>query len=177
MVWQGKLQTEGKLMKDLMSRLRNIEGDIFNEQIKQRLGYYEELEVIKGVSKIGSRHIADENNKTFGDIDIFAINRKRKKIYLIETKDFSFSRNPYEIAMEREKMFSGDKSFINKHLRRKSWVEKNLNHVLEYYGLEQDNWKVIPVFIISEYLVIKDLVDNKGVEFYSESQLSVEIFR
>lgn len=177
LVWQGKLQTKGKLMKDLMSRLRNIEGDIFNEQIKQILNSYEELEVIKGVSKIGSRHIADENNKTLGDIDIFAINRKSKKIYLIETKDFSFSRNPYEIAMEREKMFSGDKSFINKHLRRKFWIEKNLNHVLEYYGLEQDNWKVIPVFIISEYLIIKDLIDNNGVEFYSESQLSVEIFR
>lgn len=177
LIWQGKLKTKGKLMKDLMSRLRNIEGDIFNEHVKQRLESYEELEVTKGVSKIGNKHIADDNNKTLGDIDIFAINRKRKKIYLIETKDFSFSRNPYEIAMEREKMFSGDKSFLNKHLRRHFWVEKNLDYILEYYELEQDIWKVIPMFVVSEYLITKDLINNYDVKFYSESQLSVEVFK
>lgn len=177
LIWQGKLITKGKSMKDLMSRLRNIEGDIFNERVKQRLENYEELEVIKGVSKIGNKHISDVDNKTLGDIDVFAINRKKKKIYLIETKDFSFSRNPYEIAMERKKMFSGNKSFINKHLRRYSWVEENWDYILKYYGLEQDIWKVIPMFIVSEYLITKDLVDNYGVEFYSESQLSIELFK
>lgn len=177
LIWQGKLKIKGKLMKDLMSRLRNIQGDIFNDQVKRRLENYEELEVIKGVSKIGNKHISDENNNTLGDVDVFVINRKKKKIYLIETKDFNFSRNPYEIAMEREKMFSGDKSFINKHLRRHSWVEENLDHVLEYYRLEKDIWKVIPMFIASEYLITKDLVDNYCVEFYTESQLSVEVFK
>ncbi len=42
----------------------------------------------------------------------------KKKLFVIETKDFSFSRNPYELAMEQEKVFIGDKAFLNKHLKR-----------------------------------------------------------
>lgn len=65
---------------------------------------------MKGVSKIGKKRISGENNNTLGDIDVFAINRKQK-LFVIETKDFSFSRNPYELAMEQEKVFIGDKAF------------------------------------------------------------------
>lgn len=176
LIWQGKLKTSGKLMKDLMSRLRNIEGEAFNEKIRCILDLYEEIEVIKGVSKIGNKYITDENNNTLGDIDILVINRKKKKICLVETKDFSFSRNPYEIAMEHKKLFSDDKSFVMKHLRRHMWVVENIKYVLEHYKLEQGDWKIVPMFIVSEYLVTKDLIKKTKVQIYEESQISENIF-
>ncbi|QQP70187.1 hypothetical protein JHE06_11535 [Carnobacterium sp. CS13] len=176
LIWQGKLKTTGKLMKDLMSKLRNLEGEAFNEKVRYNLDFYEELEVIKGVSKIGKKHISDVNNNTLGDIDIFVINRKKKKIFLVETKDFSFSRNPYEIAMEQEKMYVGDKSFVMKHLRRHLWIEENINHVLVHYNLEQGDWEIVPLFIVSEYLITKDLVENFDIEIIPFNKIAIEKF-
>ena len=176
LIGQGKLKTSGKLMIDLMSKLRNLEGEAFNEKIRYNLDCYEDLEVIKGVSKIGKKYISDENNNTLGDIDVLVINRKMKKIFLIETKDFSFSRNPYEIAMEREKMYVGDKSFVIKHLRRHAWVKENISHIVEYYNLEQGDWEIVPMFIVSEYLIIKDLIKESKVKIYEETQISEKLF-
>lgn len=177
LIWQGKLKTKSKLMKDLMSKLRNIEGNIFNEQVEQKIKKYGELEVMKGVSKVGKKHISDKNNSSLGDIDVYVINRTKKKMYLIETKDFSFSRNPYEIAMEQKKMFYGENPFVIRHLKRRDWVEENLDYILEHNKLEGDTWEIVPMFVVSQYLISKDLIANYGVEFYSEAQLSDEIFR
>lgn len=176
LIWTGRLKTESKLMKDLMSKLRNLEGDRFNSRIMKILESYPNLDVLKGVSKIGKTRILDEKNNTLGDIDVLGINRKTKKIYVIETKDFSFSRNPYEIAMEQEKVFTGDKSFINKHLKRNLWMKNNFPLVKEHFNLSEGKWSFVPMFIVSEHLITRDLTDTNGVLFISMKELNNSLF-
>lgn len=176
LIWGGRLKTDSRKMKDIMSKLRNILGDEFNDRVKSVLETYPDLQVEKGISKIGKHRISDEKNNTLGDIDVFVINRKKKKLFIIETKDFSFSRNPYELAMEQEKVFTGDKAFLIKHLKRSDWIRKNLRQVINYYNLEDCNWKVITMFVVSEHLMTKDLVDTKGVKFISLKELNCNLF-
>lgn len=176
LIWGGRLKTKSRKMKDIMSKLRNILGYEFNDRVKNVLETYPDLQVEKGISKIGKHRISDEKNNTLGDIDVFVINRKKKKLFIIETKDFSFSRNPYELAMEQEKVFTGDKAFLIKHLKRSDWIRKNLRQVISYYNLEDCNWKVITMFVVSENLMTKDLVDTKGVKFISLKELNCKLF-
>ena len=64
-----------------------------------------------------------------GDIDILIIDEERKKIYAAEVKDFNFSRNPYEIQMEYEKLFVDSPkkmSYVTKHQRRVDWLKLNM---------------------------------------------------
>lgn len=177
LIWGGRLKTNSQKMKDVMSKLRNILGDEFNDQVKNILGTYSDLQVIKGVSKIGKQRISDEKNNTLGDIDVLAINQNHKKLFVIETKDFSFSRNPYELAMEQEKVFTGNKAFLTKHLKRSDWIRKNLECVIDNYGLEAGDWKVVTVFVVSEQLMTKDLLDTKGVKFISLKELNCNLFK
>ena len=177
LIWGGRLKTNSQKMKDVMSKLRNILGDEFNDQVKNILGTYSDLQVIKGVSKIGKQRISDERNNTLGDIDVLAINQNYKKLFVIETKDFSFSRNPYELAMEQEKVFTGDKAFLTKHLKRSDWIRKNLGCVIDNYELEAGDWKVVTIFVVSEQLMTKDLLDTKGVKFISLKELNCNLFK
>lgn len=177
LIWEGRLKTESKCMKDLMARLSNILGDEFNDRVKRLIETFPDLQVSKGVSKIGKKHITDENNKTLGDVDVFVINQNRKKIYLIETKDFSFSRNPYEISKEQEKVFSGRNPFLAKHLKRADWIKRNLGHVLCSYGLPEGNWRVETMFIVSEHLITRDLQQVKQAEFVSFKEINGGMFK
>ena len=176
LIWEGRLKTESKCMKDLMAKLSNILGDEFNDRVKRLIETFPDLQVIKGVSKIGKKHITDENNKTLGDVDVFVINQNRKKIYLIETKDFSYSRNPYEVSKEQEKVFSGRNPFLAKHLKRTDWINKHLNHVLSCYGLQEGEWCIETMFIVSEHLITRDLQDIKQAEFVSFKEINSEMF-
>ena len=45
-------KTNSRKMKDVMSKLRNILGDEFNDRVKSILETYPNLQVMKGVSKI-----------------------------------------------------------------------------------------------------------------------------
>ncbi len=87
LIWGGCLKTNSRKMKDVMSKLRNILGDEFYDRVKSILETYL-TQVMKGVSKIGKKRISGENNNTLGDIDVFAINRKQKKIICYRNQRF-----------------------------------------------------------------------------------------
>lgn len=177
LIQDGSYKAESKEMKDLVSRIANIQGSEFNDRVKHKLSSYFDLTVDIGLEKFNGHKITDKNKNTLGDIDVLAINKKSKRIFIIETKDFKVSRNPYEIAMEYKKLFEGDKSFLKKHLRRVAWIEDNLDIVLDYYKCQRDKWKVIPMFIVSEHLITRDLVDTNGVQFLSFKELSASNFK
>lgn len=94
LIWGGCLKTNSRKMKDVMSKLRNILGDEFNDRVKSILETYPNLQVMKGVSKIGKKRISGENNNTLGDIDVFAINRKQKNYLLSKPKILAFQEIP-----------------------------------------------------------------------------------
>lgn len=52
----------------------------------------------------------------------------------------------------------------------------NLKYILEHYKVEGDTWKIVPMFVVSQYLISKDLIANYDVKFYSEAQLPDKVF-
>lgn len=73
--------------------------------------------VFPNVKRINKKKIADEKSDVLGDIDVLIIDEKKHRIVVAEVKNFDFSKNPYEIQAEYQKMFvdGKKKSFATKH--------------------------------------------------------------
>ncbi|EDO1153335.1 hypothetical protein FQS07_13925 [Listeria innocua] len=176
LIFNGTYRAQSKSMKILMSRVANFQGDKFNSKVYALLNSYPDMQVYMAVAKIGKKKITDENNNVLGDIDILAFNTKTKKIFVIETKNFNLARNPYEIAMEIEKIFKGEKSFLFKHQRREKWVIANSDVILEHYQLPKGKWKIGSMFIVSEHIISREFKKN-NIQFLGIKELTAKIFR
>jgi len=88
-----------------------------------------------------------------GDIDVLAIDMNRKHIYSIECKKIHCGRNPREMANEIERIEGereDSKSWINKHLRRDTWLKTNASKLGSVLGLTLADYKISSVFLTSE---------------------------
>lgn len=132
------------------------------------------------IKKVNGKLISDERGNTLGDIDVFIIDEEYHRIYVSEVKDFNFSRNPYEMHLEYQKMFIDTKKercFATKHGRRVDWIKNHIEDVKEYYGLNTTiTWDVIGVFIVSEPLISNE-VYHKRLKIISKAELSVDRIR
>lgn len=160
MLNSGKFKAKKQKLKLLKSKISKLNGVEFNNEIFEILKTYTGLQVYKNVSKINSKKLKDSMGLDLGDIDILCIHKSKKRIILIETKNFNFSRNPYEIYSEYLKMFvdkDNKKSFSTKHKRREEWINENIEEVYTEYGICDINYKVSRMFILSDYLVSNDI--------------------
>ena len=115
----------------------------------------------KCVKSINNKRIQIVDHEPLGDIDILAIDKDKKRIYLIETKRFYYSRNPSELDNEITDMFLGTKkkkSFLEKELLRKQWVENHVNDVIAQYKLSGNGWKVRYTFLTYKPLLSSEFV-------------------
>ena len=138
--------------KNLLTSYATIVG-LFN--IKPDLAFD------KCVKSINNKSIRNEACETLGDIDILAIDKAKKRIYLIETKRFYYSRNPSELDDEIKDMFVGTKKrkpFLTKELLRKEWIEKHITDVVEHYGLNGNGWNVRYTFLTYKPLISTEFV-------------------
>lgn len=130
------------------------------------------------VKRINKKKIADEKSDVLGDIDVLIIDEKKHRIVVAEVKNFDFSKNPYEIQAEYQKMFvdGKKKSFATKHKRRVEWVIAHFDDVRAQYSLPRNKWTVHGVFITNEPLMSVNTY-RKKLSVLSEAELSVESLR
>lgn len=162
LIYEGKLKTRGKKLSALIGRISNKRGDDFNNQVYDEINEMGIFIVDKNLKKINHKYIAEENGNTLGDIDVLYIIPNRRLIVLAEVKDFNFSKSPYEMDLEYQKMFvdKGDKKcFATKHRRRALWVNDHLEDVKIQYGLKGDVWTVKDIFIVSEAIISNAFYD------------------
>lgn len=179
LIFEGQFPASSKEMKSLLGIISHDRGNKFNKFVVELLEDMHVFGVKPNVKKINKKNISDENGNTLGDIDILIIDEERKKIYATEVKDFNFSRNPYEIQMEYEKLFVDSpkkKSYVTKHQRRVEWLKLHMEDVITYYGLSYAKWEIIGIFIVSEPLISKDIY-GKEIEIISVNELNVERLR
>lgn len=134
--------------------------------------------IYPNVKKINKNLIADKNGNALGDIDVLIIDEEMHQLYVAEVKDFNFSRNPYEIQLEYQKMFvDGEKKcYATKHNRRVNWVREHMEDLKIQYGLDNSTWGISDLFIVSEPL-ISTQVYQQDIEVISKAELSVERLR
>ena len=100
-----------------MGCICNDQGDAFNQHISDIIKSFGVFRVFPNVKRINKKKIADEKSDVLGDIDVLIIDEKKHRIVVAEVKNFDFSKNPYEIQAEYQKMFvdGKKKSFATKH--------------------------------------------------------------
>lgn len=163
---------------DLIGRISDERGRVFNQLIVDMLIDMGVFRIFPNVKKINKKLIADKKGNTFGDIDVLIIDEEMNHIYIAEVKDFNFSRNPYEIQSEYQKMFVDGKKicYATKHERRVNWIKEHMEDLMIEYRLKNVAWKVNGLFIVSEPL-ISTQVYQQNLEVVSEAELSIERIR
>lgn len=157
--FNARLKANTDDMKKIMSHLRNIEGEYFNERVADLCEKNPRLIVKRQVKKIGKNKIARNNGNDLGDIDVLVANPRKKILQVIECKNLELARTPHEMANEIEQLFIGkeknngkdrSKSFIEKHQARVDWINAYLTEVLNWLGLNSaSSWKVEGLVITS----------------------------
>lgn len=174
----GKLKAHSSKMNSLVGRISDERGAEFNDFIYKILVNFNVFEVYPNISKVNGVYIA-ENNNTLGDIDVLIIDREYHKIIAAEVKNFNFSKNPYEMHLEYKKMFENTKKkkgYYTKHCRRVDWCNKHIDDFKKQYGLDDSDWRVIGVFILSQSLVSTEIY-HKEIKMLTEKELSVSSIR
>lgn len=178
LIYDGKFATKDKKMSTLIGRISDERGRVFNQLIVDMLIDMGVFRIFPNVKKINKKLIADKKGNTFGDIDVLIIDEEMNHIYIAEVKDFNFSRNPYEIQSEYQKMFVDGKKicYATKHERRVNWIKEHMEDLMIEYRLKNVAWKVNGLFIVSEPL-ISTQVYQQNLEVVSEAELSIERIR
>ena len=180
LVYDGKLKTRKKKLEAVIGNINNERGHEFNQLIYNMLNDMNAFKLYPNVKKINGKAVSNEDGGTLGDIDILVVDEQYHRIYVSEVKDFNFSRNPYEMHLEYQKMFVDTKKercFATKHSRRVEWLRNHIEDVKEYYKLNKDSlWDVVGIFIVSEPLLSNE-VYHKGLNIISRAELNVEKIR
>lgn len=173
LIKNGKYKAKTKRLKEVIGRISNERGNQFNDLVYKEIKKYNRFKVYKNIKKINRKLIADELGNELGDIDVLFINEVTNSIVLVETKDFSFSKNPYEMYNEYQNMFVDKpkkKCYSTKHHRRAKWIEENIDDILLEFDLKKAKWSIKSVFIVSEY-IISNFVYDKGEKIISITEL------
>lgn len=174
LIYEGKLKTRGKKLTALIGKISNKRGEDFNHEVFNTVNGMTEFIVDKNVKKINHKNIADEKGNTLGDIDVLYFIPGRKRIVLVEVKDFNYSKSPYEMDCEYQKMFvdkDDKKCFATKHKRRAAWIKNHLEDVKIQYGLVGEGWTVKSIFIVSES-ISSNAFYNAGETIITYSEVS-----
>ena len=131
---------------------------------------YQDFLVKKNVKKDNQgRRFTDENHNDLGDIDVLAIDTRYRIIYVIEVKNYQFSRNnPDEIFSELQKM----KKYYEKHIRRVHWVCGHKGVVCSLFDInETTGYKIKEAIITKAPVLAKHLLD-KSINIIVEYELT-----
>ncbi|WHY77807.1 hypothetical protein QNH20_01095 [Neobacillus sp. WH10] len=175
----GRLKAKSEKMKNLISKYQNIRGEKFNNIVEGLFSSYDFLITRGQVKKFGGKRIEGDKGD-LGDIDVLVINPRTKSIFLLECKDLSIARNPYEIHHELNNLFVGTAkkpSIVQKHSKRTMWIKENIDLVLANFSLStKGKWIVKPLIVIDEEMISPYLYKEKeGMRVISINKLKEEL--
>jgi hypothetical protein len=156
--FSGRLRPKSDVMKSLASELRHSQGEDFNNAVADWFSQQDALSVRRRVKRIGANRQLQHH---LGDIDVLVGDPKRRRVLVVECKDLSLSRTPFEMAHELAELFeavNGKKPIIEKHEARTQWVKAHIRDVVTFLGGDpQRCWAVVPLITVDEPLVAPHL--------------------
>lgn len=178
LIEKGKLKADKSKLKKLMGSIVNKRGNVFNHEVFSVINCFNGYIVNEKVSKINKCKVQKEDGNDAGDIDILAIDTKKKRIIVCEVKDFSFCKSPYEMYLQYQDLFcdKGKKlCYISKHKIRVEWVKNHIDEIIKVYQLKPGKWKVIDTLIVSNDLTC-NLLFHKDQNIVTFSSLNKKVF-
>lgn len=152
--FSGRLSAQARTpeMQQLMSQFLNQRGEEFNDKVADFLRQHVRAEVIveRRVKAIGDLR---KRKGPPGDIDVLVIDPSKRRVWVIECKDFSAAHMPHQIANELEKLFLGQGEKKSKAERRTAWVRENLGYILNWFKVSSTGkWRVESLIVVSQEL-------------------------
>jgi hypothetical protein len=156
----GRMQATSDVMKALVSRYANREGEAFNDEVADRLAERPALAVYRRIKKIGTGKAAIQPP---GDIDVLVIDVARATIYVLECKNLAHARTPFELAAELRALTEStphNRSMIEKHQRRVTWLKAHLDDVIAWAMLDPaKHWDVHSAVVVDDHAMSPKLQD------------------
>ncbi len=85
-----------------------------------------------------------------GEIDLLAVNKSIKTIFVLDAKNRNRKIRPYDIRQELKKFFEGNKSYLSQLIKKEEFVKNNLKDILIHFSIQEDReWKVHKSFVVS----------------------------
>lgn len=86
-----------------------------------------------------------------GEIDILALNRNIKTLFLFDAKNRRKSTTPYGVKCDIDEFLKGKKSYLSKIIKKEKFIKDNLVKVLEHFSVKDANgWQVKKAFIVKQ---------------------------
>jgi len=138
-----KKRYEDEMVKDIAKLFRDANFDIV----------VPELEFVKRFPK-------ENYPEELGDYDIWAVNKDKKEVWIIESKVLHKVASIYEFQMQQRGFFFQNK-YDEKFQRRINYAEENISKMLLSLGISESKYHVVP------YMVTNKLFESryKNVSF------------
>lgn len=157
LLFNGRLPAHGERQSAAMSthqgRLNATRGPEFERRVEEELKKYTQLQVARSVKHIGPLKLGD-----VGDIDVLAFDKASSTIYVLECKDISLAKTPYEMGQQISALHNdnpGEKSAVKQALRKAEWVRVNQQAIVERFGetVKGNAWNVKPFVVIDQRML------------------------
>ncbi|MFA5862142.1 MAG: nuclease-related domain-containing protein, partial [Candidatus Thermoplasmatota archaeon] len=144
----GRMFPQSKRLREYFGAQTEARGAEFEKSVANIAGRKGWL-VRTGVKKIPT---STGTLRVPGDIDVLAVDERRRRIYVIECKNLAAARTPAEMQHEIEQLLLGNaktRPAVTKHVERVGFVKENLNAVVAWLGLDQGKrWTLADAIVV-----------------------------
>ena len=177
-ILNSKIRVNNIKFKAFLGELVDQRGNSFNDTVAEKIKEIASFVVYKKVKRVNGKRIENDTKQDLGDIDVLVLIPEQKKIVVVEVKDFSVAKTPYELHQEYLRMFCDEKGklcYISKHKKRVAWIKEHIDDILLQYSLPEGKWKVRDALIVDEPIISNELF-QKGQQILLYSDISKKAF-
>lgn len=155
LIVSGQFRAKSSRMQSFMGRIRQMIGEEFNDRVAEEFEGFSRYKVCRRAERFGGKRIERSPAEPLGDIDVLVVDRARRTIIAVETKDFGLAKTPAELANEIAEFDNSPGSTVRKHAERVAWLQRHQVQVLKSFGLEagRDRWRTKALVVVSEALI------------------------
>lgn len=149
----GKLKARSHEMKRTSGYFTNAESRAFVEQVADTLRM-QGFAVRTHAKKFERLSLRGVDGKDLGDVDVLAVDAAKRRILVLECKDFELDRVPHEASDDLRVLFVDSPTSLSaqtKHLRRVDWISANAAAVASAVTGRHSagEWKIIGAIVLS----------------------------
>jgi hypothetical protein len=159
----GRFKADSIELRRFLGKVNRSRGRAFNWQVAtflRGLGFSHVQEQAKVCGRVRMR---DEHGLDLGDLDVFAVDDVRRRVYCVECKNFAVARTAAETHALFERLERGtetERSIVERHARRVDHVQQYLPAILEHFGLPSGGWQVEGLIVFNHDSVAHYLSDS-----------------
>lgn len=162
-----RVDDDCKQIREFVKRNSTEKGDEFTVEVRDWIRDNTNLFVLDYEFDITTK-IADKN---YGDVDVLALDEKRKILYSIECKNTKQAKIIYDFWKDIKNFTEKQ---LPKHINREKWLSNNLSVVSQRINKDVSGFKVKSIIVSSSVLPVKFVEVYKDITFTTLSQLVLE---